>query len=227
MAKKNKKKSDLQKQQALENQWAFDLAHRLMEEAEFEQSKAFRQAFLVLELLGQLGQGIVTFEYMKEDGTLREARGTLCQRLMPQAEADKVERHEKREPDYYRLCYAYWDWEKQAFRAFRADKVVRICAVSMFHHNDKGLVPVITGRRVAVPYTATVWLPDDTADRDALCAALGEPDGAVYPILRPRRHAGCRLRADGAGGLCLPGQVHGAHGNGHGSDGGRDTGSYE
>ena len=131
MARKKVKKSDLQQKQALENQWAFDLAHRLMEDSGFEQSKAFRQAFLVLELLGQLGQGVVTFEYMKQDGTLRMARGTLCQRLMPQPEADKVERHEKREPDYYRLAYAYWDWDKKAFRAFRADKVVRICAVSI------------------------------------------------------------------------------------------------
>ena len=131
MAKKNKKKSELQEQQALENQWAFDLAHRLMDEKTFDQSRAFRQAFLVLELLGQLGQGIVTFEYTKKDGTLRTARGTLCQRLMPKPEADKVERHERREPDYYRLCYAYWDWEKKAFRAFRADLVTRICAVSI------------------------------------------------------------------------------------------------
>ena len=137
MARKKGKKSDLQQKQALENQWAFDLAHRLMEDSGLDQSKAFQQAFLVLELLGHLGQGVVTFEYMKQDGTLREARGTLCQRLMPQQEADKVERHEKREPDYYRLAYAYWDWDKKAFRAFRADKVVRICAVSIPNYFSK------------------------------------------------------------------------------------------
>lgn len=68
MAKKKVKKSDLQKQQALENRWAFDMAHRLMDDAEFDQSKAFRQAYLVLELLGQLGNGVVTFEYTKKDG---------------------------------------------------------------------------------------------------------------------------------------------------------------
>lgn len=136
MAKKNKKKSELQEQQALENQWAFDLAHRLMDESEFEQSKAFRQAYLVLELLGQLGQGVVTFEYTKQDGTLRTARGTLCQRLMPQPEADKVERHERRERGYDRLDYAYWDWDKRAFRAFRANNVVRICAVSIPNYRE-------------------------------------------------------------------------------------------
>ena len=137
--KTNKKKSELQERQALENQWAFDLAHRLMDEAGFDQSKSFRQAYLVLELLGQLGRGVVTFEYMKRDGTLREARGTLCQRLMPQPEADKVEKDEKRQRDYYRLDYAYWDWEKRAFRSFRADKVVRICAVSIPNNFERKL----------------------------------------------------------------------------------------
>lgn len=131
MARKKGKKSELQQKQALENQWAFELAHRMMDEAEFDQSKALRQAYLVRELLGHLGFGIVTFEYVKRDGTLRTARGTLCQRLMPQQEADKVERHEKRERDYDRTDFAYWDWDKKAFRAFRAENVVRICAVSI------------------------------------------------------------------------------------------------
>ena len=136
MAKKNVKKSSLREQQALENRWAFDMAHRLMDDAEFDQSKAFRQAYLVLELLGQLGNGVVTFEYTKQDGTLREARGTLCQRLMPQKEADAVERQARKEPNYDRLDYAYWDWDKRAFRAFRADKVVRICAVSIPNYRE-------------------------------------------------------------------------------------------
>jgi hypothetical protein len=126
-----KKTRNLREQRSLENRWVFDLANRLIEECGFERSKAFRQAYLVLELLGHLGLGVVTFEYVKSDGTLREARGTLCQRLMPQQEADAVERHERREPDYDRLDYAYWDWDKRAFRSFRADKVVRICAVSI------------------------------------------------------------------------------------------------
>ena len=131
MARKKGKKSDLQQKQALENQWAFELAHRLMDKSGLDQSKALRQAYLVRELLGHLGFGIVTFEYVKRDGTLRTARGTLCQRLMPQQEADKAEKHEKRERDYDRLDYAYWDWDKRAFRAFRAENVVRICAVSI------------------------------------------------------------------------------------------------
>lgn len=132
-----KKTNDLREQRRLENRWVFEQANRLMEDSGFEQSKAFRQAYLVLELLGHLGQGVVTFEYTKQDGTRREARGTLCQRLMPQPEADKVERHEKREPDYYRLAYAYWDWDKKSFRSFRADKVVRICAVSIPNYRER------------------------------------------------------------------------------------------
>lgn len=126
-----KKTMDLREKQSLENSWVFDLANRLIEECGFERSKAFRQAYLVLELLGHLGLGVVTFEYVKQDGTLRTARGTLCQRLMPQKEADAVERQARKEPNYDRLDYAYWDWDKRAFRSFRAEKVVRICAVSI------------------------------------------------------------------------------------------------
>ena len=132
-----KKTMDLREKQSLENSWVFDLANRLIEECGFERSKAFRQAYLVLELLGHLGLGVVTFEYVKQDGTLRTARGTLCQRLMPQKEADAVERQARKEPNYDRLDYAYWDWDKRAFRAFRADKVVRICAVSIPNYIEK------------------------------------------------------------------------------------------
>ena len=135
MARK-KKTSVLREQQSLENRWTFDLAHRLMEEAEFDQSKAFKQAYLVLELLGHLGLGVVTFEYVKSDGTLRTARGTLCQRLMPQQETDTEDRKEGKPRDYDRMDYAYWDWDKKAFRAFRADHVVRICAVSIPNYRE-------------------------------------------------------------------------------------------
>jgi len=77
MARKKGKKSELQQKQALENQWAFDLAHRMMDESGLDQSKALRQAYLVRELLGHLGFGIVTFEYVS--ATARCARrGVHC-----------------------------------------------------------------------------------------------------------------------------------------------------
>ena len=131
---KKKKTKDLRERQSLENRWVFDLAHRLMEESDFDQSKAFKQAYLVLELLGHLGFGVVTFEYMKQDGTLRTARGTLCQRLMPQQETDAKKQGKPR--DYDRMDFAYWDWDRKAFRAFRAENVVRICAVSIPNYRE-------------------------------------------------------------------------------------------
>ncbi|MDY6326804.1 MAG: SH3 beta-barrel fold-containing protein, partial [Bacteroidales bacterium] len=59
----------------------------------------------------------------------REARGTLCQRLMPRQEAGEKKSGKRRDDD--RTDFAYWDWDKKAFRAFRAENVVRICAVSI------------------------------------------------------------------------------------------------
>ena len=131
-----KKTKDLREQQALENRWVFDLAHRLMEESDFDRSKALKQAHLVCELLGHLGFGVVTFEYMKQDGTLRTARGTLCHGI---SEAfDNYEyKTDLTEKDYdTQLTFTYWDLDREAFRTFRADNVVRICAVSIPNYRD-------------------------------------------------------------------------------------------
>ena len=131
-----KETNDLREIMRLMRRWVFDLAYVLMNDECMGRSEAMKQAHLTRELLEALGRGEVRFVYEKQDGTLREARGTLCQRLMPQQEADAVERQARREPDYNRLDYAYWDWDKRAFRAFRADKVVRICAVSIPNYRE-------------------------------------------------------------------------------------------
>ena len=55
---------------------------------------------------------------------------------MPQQEAKTEEKHVKRERDYDRTDFAYWDWDKQTFRAFRAENVVRICAVSIPNYRE-------------------------------------------------------------------------------------------
>ena len=124
-----KKTNDLREQQALENRWVFDLAHRLMEESDFDRSKALKQAHLVCELLGHLGFGVVTFEYMKQDGTLRTARGTLCHGI---SEAfDNYEyKTDLTENDFdTQLTFTYWDLDREAFRTFSAERIKGIIEV--------------------------------------------------------------------------------------------------
>ena len=131
MCKNNSKET-----RQLMNRWAFILANRLMDEENVSRKVAFRQAKLTLDLLDALGQGIVSFHYTKQDGTKREARGTLRHGI---SEAfDNYEyKTDLTEKDYdTQLTFTYWDLDREAFRTFRADNVVRICAVSIPNYRE-------------------------------------------------------------------------------------------
>ena len=131
---KKKKTVKRNGERGLMNSWVFNLANQLMDETDMTRSESMKQAYLVRELLEKLGQGVVTFEYEKMDGSLREARGTLCPRLMPQQETDGKTDGKQRDRD--RMDFAYWDWDKQSFRAFRAGSVVRICALTIPNYRE-------------------------------------------------------------------------------------------
>lgn len=62
----------------LSNRWAFDCANRLITEEGLERKRAFGQAAKAYHLLEKLGKGEARFEYLKANGELRKARGTLC-----------------------------------------------------------------------------------------------------------------------------------------------------
>ena len=111
----------------LMNSWVFNLANYLMEEYCRPRKEAFRQAYLVRELLEALGKGVVTFEYEKQDGTLREARGTLCHGIsekydnyMYKTDMTATNKNENES------VFVYWDLDREAFRTFSAMKLRRI-----------------------------------------------------------------------------------------------------
>lgn len=110
--------------------WVFDHANEMIEELNMERSAAFRQAYLVYDLLEKLGEGIVAFEYKKKDGTLRRALGTLCKGVSAKYDAYEYKDKEKRDC-YPRLEYAYWDLDREAYRSFSMERVVRIIGVSI------------------------------------------------------------------------------------------------
>ena len=62
----------------LSNRWVFDCANRLMTDEGLARKRAFQQAAKAYHLLEKLGKGEVNFEYLKVNGELRKARGTLC-----------------------------------------------------------------------------------------------------------------------------------------------------
>ena len=71
-------------------------------------------------LRAKMRYGIAHFTYLKADGTLREAFGTLSQALIP---ADKLP-HQQRErrPD----VFTYYDLERMAWRSFITSRLLEI-----------------------------------------------------------------------------------------------------
>ena len=123
----------------LEDAWVCELANRLMDEGCMTRSEAFRRAHLVKDLLEKLGEGRVTFLYEKQDGTTRQARGTLCHGV---SEGYDNYRYKKimtstnsRPNDLY---FTYWDLDREAFRAFSALRIVKIIGVTIPNYTNHG-----------------------------------------------------------------------------------------
>ena len=117
---KSRKTTTKKTTKSLLGAWVCDLANRLMDESGLPVTRreAFRQAHLMRRLLEALGEGVVQFSYRKADGTLRRARGTLAAGFDPLFDA--YEYKAPLQPTVYddALCFAYWDLDKHAFRAF-------------------------------------------------------------------------------------------------------------
>lgn len=121
-----KKTNDLREIMRLMRRWVFDLAYVLMNDECMGRSEAMKQAHLTRELLEALGRGEVRFVYEKQDGTLREARGTLCHGIS-EAFDNYVYKTDLSEKDYdTQLAFTYWDLDCEAFRSFSAMKLKSI-----------------------------------------------------------------------------------------------------
>ena len=129
--------------------WVCELANNLCNESEIPMTKseAFRKAHMARELLERLGEGVVTFEYEKKDGTRRTARGTLCKGVdvafdtyetptkPPQGEASVTPpRGRRRGVDP--TNFTYWDLEEHGFRTFSAARLVKIIAVAIPNYRE-------------------------------------------------------------------------------------------
>ena len=61
-----------------------------------------------------LRKGIVDFEYIKKDGSVRQAKGTLLAEHLPAPKADSDSKPRKQNEN----VLVYFDMEKQSFRSF-------------------------------------------------------------------------------------------------------------
>jgi hypothetical protein len=108
------------------------LANFLVNKRGFDRSKAFKCAHAIYRLTNELAKGLLEFSYMKDDGTLRHARGTLCDGVSDRFDEWKRKQAEKpmdkkaKSKTKPREIITYWDLDKEGFRSFRADRLIEV-----------------------------------------------------------------------------------------------------
>ena len=106
------------------------LANFLVNKRGFDRSKAFKCAHAIYRLTNELAKGLLEFSYMKDDGTLRHARGTLCDGVSDRfdewkrKQAEKPKDKKAKSKTKPREIITYWDLDKEGFRSFRADRLI-------------------------------------------------------------------------------------------------------
>ena len=108
------------------------LANFLVNKRGFDRSKAFKCAHAIYRLTNELAKGLLEFSYIKDDGTLRHARGTLCDGVSDRFDEWKRKQAEKpmdkkaKAKTRPREIITYWDLDKEGFRSFRADRLIEV-----------------------------------------------------------------------------------------------------
>ena len=121
------KKKRLTKTQRLLNAWVMRLAHHMSDEYGMGMGKALKLAYMAAAVLNRLGKGEAEFVFLKDDGSLREARGTLCRGIDP--DFDNYEGKgdgKRRDNSNTEGIYTYWDLERHAFRNFKAANLIDV-----------------------------------------------------------------------------------------------------
>ena len=68
-----------------------------------------------------LKAGVVEFSYKKKDGSVRKAKGTLKDELLPETDKD-----DERKKNLSKDCFHYYDLKRDDFRCFLKDNFIEI-----------------------------------------------------------------------------------------------------
>ena len=68
-----------------------------------------------------LKNGVVEFSYKKKDGSVRKAKGTLKDELLPETDKD-----DERKKNLSKECFYYFDLKRDDFRCFIRDNFLEI-----------------------------------------------------------------------------------------------------
>lgn len=95
------------------------LAWQFVRKNGYTMSDALKVAWANIKLRAQMKSRIVKFYFQKVDGTLREAWGTLNEKLVPATSGnDKRAKNE--------TIQVYYDSEKQSWRSFKRANLIQI-----------------------------------------------------------------------------------------------------
>lgn len=75
------------------------------------------------ELRKALNEGVVLFQFVKKDGTLRDARGTTCPDLIPTDNMPQGKRTPEQQAAFQRPTVAFYDIDKKGWRCMRIDTI--------------------------------------------------------------------------------------------------------
>lgn len=79
------------------------------------------KAWELYRLAKRMRQGIVTFFFVKLDGSIRKANGTLMD--LPAG----ITQHMSNKAKSSAKTFAYFDVDKQSFRCFRIENLLKVC----------------------------------------------------------------------------------------------------
>ena len=131
------KKKRLTKTQRLLNAWVMRLAHHMSDEYGMGMGKALKLAYMAAAVLNRLGKGEAEFVFLKDDGSLRSARGTLHRGIDPDFDNYESKGNGKRRDNSNTEgIYTYWDLERHAFRTFKAINLIDVKCKKI----DEGLI---------------------------------------------------------------------------------------
>ena len=100
---------------------------------DFAWSDMVRYAWYFHRFREALKLGVVTFSFFKEDGSIREAKGTLNELLIPREDLPKGSPDYK--PNYKAI--PFYDIDKKAWRSFRIDLFIGF--VTCYKLEESGL----------------------------------------------------------------------------------------
>ena len=77
----------------------------------------------IKDLKKALYEGVVLFEFVKKDGSIRHARSTTCPDLVPTDNMPQNKRTPQQQALYDRQTVAFYDINKKGWRSMRIDTI--------------------------------------------------------------------------------------------------------